>query len=154
MNWSFFSWWNCHLKNSDFEAAEPLGDASKDPCCIIKNAHLYSFYWPWAFGRNFFKLTRPIVHQAAWYKFRSTQIFWIYYAINAPESSNSHHYEYKIKNVNDYLTKPFKSNTYIPFFKSMHTWGSQHNGPLISNTSDFLHQKFHMDTQVWCYSIC
>ena len=53
LNWSTFSWCNCHLKNSDFEAVEPLGDASKDPCCIIKNAHLYSFYWPWALGRIF-----------------------------------------------------------------------------------------------------
>ena len=51
--------WPFLVKSRIFEAVEPLGDASKDPCCIIKNAHLYSYYWPWALGRNFFKLTRP-----------------------------------------------------------------------------------------------
>ena len=59
LDWSTFSCWNCHLKNTDFEAMVPLGDASKDPCCIIKNAHLCYLYQPWRPGRKKSKLTRP-----------------------------------------------------------------------------------------------
>ena len=61
MDLSTFSCWNCHLKNTDFETGELLRDASKDPCCIIKNAQLYALYRPCNPSRKKSKLTRPIV---------------------------------------------------------------------------------------------
>ena len=52
--------WPFLVKSGILEAGELLGDGSKDPCCIIKNAVLYAYYQPCYPRRKKIKLTRPI----------------------------------------------------------------------------------------------
>jgi len=53
---AFFSFhifgWPFLVKSWILKAGELIGNASRHPCCEIKNPHLYDHYWPCNIGRE------------------------------------------------------------------------------------------------------